>query len=89
MYAVWCRKIRGTAQARLPFFPARIVVSRQPFTDGVQGSLHDDVFAFSARRRSFAFSFCDQELALSVTNELGETETPALRWRYRGPQGTP
>ncbi len=43
-----------------------------------------DVFAYAARVRQFAYGFCNVEQALSVQNERGEIETPAVRWRYRG-----
>lgn len=42
-----------------------------------------EVFAFAARVRQFAYGFCDVEQALSVQNELGALEEPAVRWRYR------
>jgi len=43
-----------------------------------------DVFAYAARVRQFAYGFCNVEQALSVQNERGEIESPAVRWRYRG-----
>jgi hypothetical protein len=43
-----------------------------------------DVFAYAARVRQFAYGFCNVEQELSVQNERGEIETPAVRWRYRG-----
>lgn len=43
-----------------------------------------DVFAYAARVRQFAYGFCNVERALSVQNERGESESPAVRWRYRG-----
>ncbi|MDP3278401.1 MAG: AAA domain-containing protein [Deltaproteobacteria bacterium] len=40
-----------------------------------------EVFAFSARVRNFALTFCNHEEALGVTNDKGELEHPSVRWR--------